>query len=43
MDIYKEIVKIRERGEKAALATIISRKGSTPQKESAKMLIREDG
>lgn len=43
MDIYKEIVKIREQGGKAALATIVSRKGSTPQKESAKMLIREDG
>jgi len=42
-DIYKEIVKIRESGQRAALATIISRKGSTPQKESAKMLIKTDG
>src|SRR3990172_9962252 len=42
-DIYKEIVRIRESGEKAALATIVSRKGSTPRKESAKMLIKNDG
>src|SRR4030067_1009170 len=43
LDIYKEIVRIRESGERAALATIVSRRGSTPQKESAKMLIRSDG
>ncbi|OGL40354.1 MAG: xanthine dehydrogenase [Candidatus Schekmanbacteria bacterium GWA2_38_9] len=43
LDIYKEIVRIRESGEKAALATIVSRKGSTPRKESAKMLIKSDG
>ena len=43
MDIYKEIVRIRESGEKAALATIVSKRGSTPRKESAKMLIRSDG
>ena len=43
LDIYKEIVRIRESGQKAALASIISRRGSTPRKESAKMLIRSDG
>ena len=42
-DIYKEIVRIIESGEKAALATVIGATGSTPGKESAKMLIRADG
>ncbi len=43
MDVYQEIVRIRERGESAALATIVRRLGSTPRKDAAKMLIREDG
>ncbi len=43
VDLYKEIVRVREAGERAALATIIRRIGSTPRKDSAKMLIREDG
>lgn len=43
VDLYREIVRIRESGERAALATIIRRIGSTPRKDSAKMLIREDG
>ena len=43
VDIYREIVRIREAGERAALATIVRRLGSTPRKDSAKMLIREDG
>ena len=34
---------IIESGEKAALATVIGATGSTPGKESAKMLIRADG
>lgn len=41
--IYEEIVRIRQRGEKAALATIIGRKGSIPRKDAAKMLVRADG
>lgn len=43
VDIYREIVRIRDAGERAALATIVRRLGSTPRKDSAKMLIREDG
>jgi xanthine dehydrogenase accessory factor len=42
-DIYEEIVSLRRRGSKAALATIIARKGSTPRKDAAKMIIHEDG
>jgi xanthine dehydrogenase accessory factor len=43
MDIYEEIVQLRRAGARAALATIIVRKGSTPRKDAAKMLIYEDG
>lgn len=42
-DIYREIVELRERGERAALATIVVRKGSLPRKDAAKMLVRQDG
>ncbi|HSW49288.1 MAG TPA: XdhC/CoxI family protein [Bryobacteraceae bacterium] len=43
MDIYSEIVRLRRAGEKCALATIVSARGSIPAYESAKMLIRENG
>lgn len=42
-DIYKEIVELRSRGLRAALATIIVTRGATPRKDSAKMLVYEDG
>ncbi len=42
-DFFEEIVKIKKEGRKAALATIIATKGSTPREMGAKMLIREDG
>jgi len=42
-DLYEEIVELRSKGMRAALATIIARKGATPRKEAAKMLIYEDG
>lgn len=42
-DIYEQIVELRRQGLRAALATIVARKGSTPRKDSAKMLIYEDG
>ena len=42
-DIYQEIVRIRAEGEEAALATVISIRGSTPREEGAKMLVRSDG
>ncbi|MBI3939261.1 MAG: XdhC family protein [Acidobacteria bacterium] len=43
MDLYQQIVEIRKKGERAALATLIRQIGSTPRKDNAKMLIREDG
>lgn len=42
-DLYEEIVEIRSKGLRAALATIIVSKGATPRKDSAKMLVYEDG
>ncbi len=42
-DIFAEIVDLRSRGLRAALATIIATKGATPRKDSSKMLIYEDG
>lgn len=42
-DIYEEIMKVKAEGKRAALATIIATKGSTPREVGAKMLIREDG
>jgi xanthine dehydrogenase accessory factor len=43
LNIYEEIVELRRKGARAALATIVLRKGSTPRKDSAKMLVYEDG
>jgi len=42
-DLYEEIVALRFRGQRAALATIIATNGATPRKDSAKMLVYEDG
>ncbi len=42
-DIFSRIASLRSRGERAVLATIISRKGSTPRKVASKMLVYEDG
>lgn len=43
MDIYEEIVRLRQQGRKAALGTIIHTQGSIPSYESSKLLIRDDG
>jgi xanthine dehydrogenase accessory factor len=43
LDIYEEIVKLKKAGKSAAVATVISAKGSTPREEGSKMLIRSDG
>ncbi len=43
MDIYEEIVKLRQSGRKGALATITNVRGSIPSFETAKMLVRDDG
>ena len=42
-DIYEEIVRIKQKGDVAALATIVWVKGSTPRAEGAKLLIKSDG
>lgn len=43
MDVYEELVRLRNLGQKCALATIVSVRGSIPSYESAKLLVREDG
>ena len=43
MDIYEEIVELRQAGRRGAVATIVNVRGSIPSFETAKMLIRDDG
>src|SRR6202167_4230128 len=43
MDIFEEIVRMRQAGERGALATIVHTNGSIPSYESSRMLVREDG
>jgi xanthine dehydrogenase accessory factor len=43
MDLYEEIVRLRQQGRKGALATILAAHGAIPSFSSAKMLIRDDG
>jgi len=43
MDIYEEIVKLRQSGRRGAVATIVNVRGSVPSFETAKMLVRDDG
>ncbi len=43
MDVYEELVRLRNLGQKCAMATIVDVNGSIPSYESAKILIREDG
>jgi xanthine dehydrogenase accessory factor len=43
MDIFEEIVQLKKLGRASALATIVESKGSSPQKQGAKMLVRDDG
>jgi xanthine dehydrogenase accessory factor len=42
-DVYEELVRLRNIGQKSALATIVNVRGSIPSYESAKILVREDG
>jgi xanthine dehydrogenase accessory factor len=42
-DIFEEIVGLRGEGRSSALATIVQCVGSSPQREGAKMLVRDDG
>lgn len=43
MDLYSEIVKLRQQGRRGALATIVNVRGSIPSFATAKMLVRDDG
>ena len=43
MDIYEEIVKLRQQGRRGAIATIVNVRGSIPSFRTAKMLVRDDG
>jgi xanthine dehydrogenase accessory factor len=43
MDLYDEIVRLKKLGRICALATIVECRGSSPQKQGAKMLVRDDG
>jgi len=43
VDIYEEIVALRQQGRKGAVATIVNVRGSIPSFETAKMLVRDDG
>lgn len=43
VDVYQEIVRLREAGEPCALCTITKTRGSTPGKTTMKMLVRADG
>lgn len=42
LEIHQEIVNLISKGEAAALATVISSRGSAPRKAGAKMLVRGD-
>jgi xanthine dehydrogenase accessory factor len=43
MDVFDELIHLRNQGQKCALATIVQVRGSIPSFESAKLLVREDG
>ena len=43
MDIFEELVRLRNLGQKCALANIVEVRGSIPSFESAKILVCEDG
>jgi xanthine dehydrogenase accessory factor len=43
MQIYEEVLRLKRLGRTSAIATIIECRGSSPQKQGAKMLVRDDG
>jgi xanthine dehydrogenase accessory factor len=43
VDIYEQIVQLRQSGRRGAVATIVNVRGSVPSFETAKMLVRDDG
>jgi xanthine dehydrogenase accessory factor len=42
VEIYEEVLRLKKEGRPSALATIVQCLGSSPQKEGAKMLVRDD-
>ncbi|MBK8975720.1 MAG: XdhC family protein [Planctomycetes bacterium] len=42
-DLFEEIVRLRREGVPAALATIVATRGSTPGRETMRLLVLEDG
>ena len=42
-DVFDELVRLRNLGQKCALATIVQVNGSIPSFQTAKLLVREDG
>jgi xanthine dehydrogenase accessory factor len=42
-DVFSELLRLKQQGQRAALCTIISSKGSLPMSGKAKMLVGEDG
>jgi xanthine dehydrogenase accessory factor len=42
VEIYEEILRLKKEGRPSAVATIVQCVGSSPQKEGAKMLVRDD-
>ncbi len=42
VDIFEEILKVREGNKRGALVTVVETEGSTPQKPGAKMIVLED-
>ncbi len=43
MQIYEEALRLKRQGRTSAIATIVECRGSSPQKQGAKMLVRDDG
>lgn len=43
MDIYRRIAELSERGESAAVCTVVSATGSTPRRAGSKILVLADG
>lgn len=43
MDVYEEIVRLRQLGRRGAVATIVNVRGSIPSFKTAKMLVCDDG
>ena len=42
-DVFAEILRLKQEGQRSALCTVISSKGSLPMSGKAKMLVGEDG